>query len=385
MDLNVNEITSSSPINDNSQTSVVNKNESNEIQLKSDDSHGDEKKSSASSDSTIMMNMIRGYQLSQVLFVAAKLGVADILASHGRMKIDLLAQLTDTHAPSLEHLLRTLVHVNIFKIDEDGYYYLRSLGKLLETNSLRSTVLTWVEPCLWQTWGSLVNTIKTGTPSFDNLYGMDFYQYLGQNPNTLNMFNECMAFSSRHKDFVETYNGFAHVNSVVDIGGGVGRLLICLLTKHIHLKGILYDLPHVINTINLQHLDKSVADRLTITGGDMFSNVPSDGDIYIISHIIMGLNDEKAQILLHNCRQAMKNGKCLLIIDAIKTSSTDVSTNQMWNEMYNLHMLVLQGGKLRTQVEFQMLLENQNFKLNKIIPIMNGPVHVDSIFECIAI
>ncbi|CAF1354750.1 unnamed protein product, partial [Didymodactylos carnosus] len=187
-----------------------------------------------------------------------------------------LSKLTDTHAPTLEHLLRALVHVNVFTVDEDGYYYTTSLGKLLEMNSLRSTVLTWAEPYQYQPWGSLLNSIKTGNSSFENLYGMDFYQYLGQNPNINSMFNECMASGTRHEQFVEIYDGFSNVNCVVDIGGGIGRLLISLLTKHKYLRGILYDLPQVVNTINLQHLDKSVADRLTIIGGDIYSNIPID-------------------------------------------------------------------------------------------------------------
>ncbi|CAF1381814.1 unnamed protein product [Didymodactylos carnosus] len=383
MDLNVNELTSSSLLNDNSKTLVADRKKSNEMELKFDDNDA-EKKSSASSESAILMSMIRGYQLSQVLYVTAQLGIADILACHDRMNINELSKLTDTHAPSLEHLLRALIHVNIFRVDEDGYYYSTSLSKLLEMNSLRSTVLTWVEPCLCRTWSSLLNSIKTGESSFERLYGMNFYQYLGQNPNINCMFNECMASGSRHEQFVQIYDGFSNVNCVVDIGGGIGKLLISLLTKHKHLRGILYDLPHVINTINLQHLDKSVADRFTIISGDMFNNIPIDGDIYIISNIFMDLNDAKAQILLRNCRQAMKNGKCLLIIDVCMTSSTDVSTDELWKELSNLHMLVLLGGKFRTQLDFQTLLEKQNFKLNRIIPIMNSLVHVGSILECFA-
>ncbi|CAF1395475.1 unnamed protein product [Didymodactylos carnosus] len=275
MDLNVNELTSSSLLNDNSKTLVADMKKSNEMHLKFDDADA-EKKSSASSESVIMMSMVRGYQLSQALYVVAQLGIADILACHDRMKVDELSKLTDTHAPTLEHLLRALVHVNVFTVDEDGYYYTTSLGKLLEMNSLRSTVLTWAEPYQYQPWGSLLNSIKTGNSSFENLYGMDFYQYLGQNPNINSMFNECMASGTRHEQFVEIYDGFSNVNCVVDIGGGIGRLLISLLTKHKYLRGILYDLPQVVNTINLQHLDKSVADRLTIIGGDIYSNIPID-------------------------------------------------------------------------------------------------------------
>ncbi|CAF4476335.1 unnamed protein product, partial [Didymodactylos carnosus] len=210
MDLTVNELTSASSLNNNSKTLVTDMEKLNEMQLKFDDDDDDEKKSSASSESVIMTSMIRGYQLSQVLYVAAKLGIADILACHNRMKIDELSKLTDTHTPSLEHLLRALVHVNVFRVDEDGYYYSTSLSKLLEMNSSRSSVLTWVQPCFWQTWGSLLNSIKTGKSSFENLYEMDFYQYSGQNPNINSTFNECMASGPRHKQFVKIYDGFSN-------------------------------------------------------------------------------------------------------------------------------------------------------------------------------
>ncbi|CAF1523862.1 unnamed protein product, partial [Rotaria sordida] len=291
----------------------------------------------------------------------------------------------DTHAPTLERLLHTMVHVNVFKVDEDGYYHLTSLSKLLQTNALRSTVLTFGQPCVWQTWGSLLYSVKTGAPSFDKLHQMSFYQYLGHDPNANSTFYQCMTSGPRHDQVVNTYNGFAHVNSVVDVGGGHGGLLIRSLTKYKHLKGILYDLPHATSTIDIQHIDKSIADRLTIMTGDMFSNVPADGDMYIISHVIIDISDEKAKVLLHNCRQAMKNGKCLLIIDIIKTSSTDVSTNQFWKEISDLHVLVLCGTRMRTEAEFRMLLENQKFKVNKIIPISSSLLHAGNILESIAI
>ncbi|UJR19371.1 hypothetical protein I4U23_022500 [Adineta vaga] len=329
--------------------------------------------------------MIRGYQLSQVLYVVTKLNITDLLALHGPMKIDELARLTGTHAPSLERLLRTLIHINIFKLDENGFYSSTSLGKLLETNSLRSTVLTWVEPSIWQTWGSLFDSIKTGQSSFDRLYQMNFYQYLGENSQTNSVFNECMASAPRHEKFVETYDGFLHASSVVDVGGGTGELIFRLLRKHTHLKGILYDLPHVTNTINLQDLDKSITDRLTIVGGDMFSNIPNDGDIYILSHIFMGLTDNEARILLKNCRQAMQNGKHLLIIDVVNTSSSDANQDNLLKEMADIHMLVLLGGKFRTKEEFEVLLENEHLKLNRIIPLMGSAFYVDTILECIAI
>jgi hypothetical protein len=130
-----------------------------------------------------MSNIIRGYQLSQVVCAMAQLGIADLLSNQPRSVID-LAQVSNTDADSLHRLLRTLATFDIVIEDESGMFSLTPLGSTLRTdisNSLRDMAITWCHPVMYKAWSNMVESIRTGNPTFNNRFGTDFYSYLCAN------------------------------------------------------------------------------------------------------------------------------------------------------------------------------------------------------------
>ena len=228
-----------------------------------------------------LTDMIMGFRITQMIYVAAKLGIADLL-KNGPETVDALAQATGTHAPALYRLLRALAGVGIFAEDEQGRFALTPLAQFLRAGvpgSQRPAALVFGEPARWRSWGEMLYSVTTGEPAFRHVYGMDSWEYVGQDPELNSNFNDYMTASTvpQTAAVVSSYD-FSGIGTLVDVGGGHGALISAILHANPQLRGIVCDAPHVVAGARPVLEAAGVVERCEIVPCDFFSSVPSGGD-----------------------------------------------------------------------------------------------------------
>ena len=321
--------------------------------------------------------MMTGYWVSQALYVAAKLGIADLLAD-GPVDCEDLATATDTHAPSLQRVLRALAGVGVFTEVSPGSFALTPLAELLRTEtpgSMRALAIMYAEE-QYRAWGELLHSVRTGEMAFDYQFGMGYFEYLAQHPEADRVFNEAMTGWTHQlaSAVVDVYD-FSPFKTVVDVGGGYGALLAAILRSNPGTRGILFEQPHVVASAKEQLAPTGVADRCTLVGGDFFVAVPAGGDAYVLSQILHDWDDEHCVAILGQCRRAMADHGNLLVVELVLPPGNEPSLGK-W---LDLHMLVLLGGRERTAAEYDTLFRAAGFNLARVVPTPPGPSVVEAV------
>jgi hypothetical protein len=318
---------------------------------------------SAKDPADIMGQMLTGFQVTQALHVAAKLGIVDHLADGPRSSHE-LANAVGAHEPSLRRVLGFLVTTGVLMFDKHGLFTATELGQLLRADhpqSERPWALLLGSPFIWRPWGELHGAVMSGRPAFEMVFGEPFFNYLGRSQQDNELFNAAMTSdSSTIPEILEVYD-FSHLDRIVDVGGGQGSLLVGLLAQYPQATGVVYDLPSVIADAPKIE-DPDVARRCEFVGGDMFASVPTGGDAYILKRIVHDWSDEEAITILRNCRQAMSDNGRVLLIETIRQPSSqhDPAT------AVDLMMLVLVTGRERTEEEFRTIYKQAGFRLSKV-------------------
>jgi len=318
-----------------------------------------------------LFQMVTGYYISQAIYVAAKLGIADWLKD-GPRPYDELAKATRTHAPSLYRLLRLLVSAGVFAEQEDGRFALTPIGAYLQTEipgSLRAVALQFTGSLHQQAWSALLHSVQTGETAFDHLFGMGLFPYLAQHLEEAAVFNAAMtALSTQVATTVVAAYDFSPFGTIVDVGGGQGALLRAILQATPTARGVLFDLPHVVTGAKEQIKATGLTERCTVVGGDFFESVPSGGDAYILSGVIHDWDEEQSKAILKNCHRAMSPQGKLLLVEAVVPARIDHSAPSQFSVRGDVNMLVHTGGCNRTEAEFRALFEAARFTLTRIIP-----------------
>ena len=317
-----------------------------------------------------MAGMLTGYWVSQAVYVAAKLGIADLLVAHPRTAKD-LAEKTGMHAQSLYRLLRALASIGVFAEDAEQRFRLTPLAECLRSDvpgSQRALAIMTGEEHYY-VWGDLIHSIQTGEPAFDKIYGMPVFDFLGHSPAKAQIFDEAMTgiHGRETAAMLEAYD-FSQIGVLADIGGGNGSLLLSALERYPHLQGILYDLPHVVERAKSRILSSPAAARCETIGGSFFERVPPGADAYLMRHIIHDWNDEKASVILRNCTSAMRADSRLLLVESVIPPGND----PCWPKFLDLNMLAIPGGQERTETEYRALLDQCGLSLKRIVPTGGG-------------
>ena len=319
-----------------------------------------------SSPQELMNRLITGYWTTQSIYVAAKLGIADLLTS-GPRSADDLAKATSTHAPSLYRLLRALASMGIFSEDDTARFSLTPMAECLRSDQPGSqwalAVMSGEEH--YKAWGELLYSVQTGKIAFDKLYGMPCFDFLSQNIEQAKVFDAAMVgIHGRETAAMLDCYDFSGIGVLADIGGGNGSLLASVMKTHSGLRGILYDLPGVTERAKASLQAAGVADRCDVIGGSFFESVPAGADAYLMRHIIHDWDDEKAQVILRNVHRAMSDTGRLLVIEGVIPSGNGPS----FGKLLDLTMLTIPGGKERTEAEYKALFKAGGFQLNRIVP-----------------
>ncbi len=312
-----------------------------------------------------MLQLIQGFWISRAIYVAAKLGIPDLLKQSPQSSSD-LAKATGTHAPSLYRLLRALDSIGVFAEDNQGRFTLTPLGATLLTDvpgSLRFFVIEELGENHYPAWEKVLYSVQTGAIAFDHVYGESKWQYMTQHPEEAMIFDQAMAsFSWVVSAAVAGAYDFSSSRTVVDLGGGDGSLLAGILRAHGHLRGVVADVPHVIERARQRLEAEGLSHRCGTAGVDFFKAVPPS-DTYLLKWILHDWTDEQSVTILKNCRNAMTADGRVLIIEAVLQAGDATS----FGKFVDLNMLVMTGGRERTETEYRTLLEAAGLKLTKVI------------------
>lgn len=309
------------------------------------------------------MQLMTGYRTTQALYVAAKLGIADRLAL-GPKDAATLAHEVGAEADPLFRTLRVLAAARVLSLDASGRFGLTSLGELLRTDvpgsMAASAVFQGEDP--YHAFADLLHTVRTGETAFDHVFGAGHFEYLATHPEASSTFNAAMTASSRSSGEMPDGYDLSKHRVLVDVGGGRGHLLGSVLAANPGLRGILYDLPAVESEAKAHLASLGVADRCEIRTGSAFESIPSGGDVYLMSRLLHDFPDEKAAVLLRNCRRAMGPGGVLLLREGVLPEGP-VPPNRA---QVDLMMMVMNGGRERTEAEWRRLLAEAGFSLVRV-------------------
>ena len=318
-----------------------------------------------------LQQMIGAYRVSQMLAVAGRLRLADHLAA-GARQVDELARLTGTHEDSLYRMLRALACFDVFAEESGRTFRLTPKAEWLRSDiphSLRVAAEAVGEEWQWQPWGDLLHTVKTGETAFDDIYGESTWTWFDRHPAAAARFNELMdAVTVAEAQAIAGAFDFSGARTIVDVAGGRGVLLAEILRQHPHARGILFNLPSVIDSARAA-LGTSVADRMELVAGNFFQDVPPGGDIYILKNVIHDWDDKRSADILASCRRAMTSTpSILLIVEYVVRPGPPACLAKM----ADVHMMVRTGGRNRTEEEWRELLTDSGLRLRGVVPT-SGP------------
>jgi hypothetical protein len=310
--------------------------------------------------------MITGYWVSQAIYAAAKFAIADHLKD-GPKSIEELAKVTATHPDALYRLLRALASVGIFSEGKARQFSLTPLAELLQTDAAGSkralALMSGDEQ--FRAWAEIDYSIQTGKVSFDKVFGRPVFDYLGEHPDKARIFDAAMVgIHGRESDAVLDAADFSGIGVIADIGGGNGSQITGILKRHAAMKGVLFDLPHVVERAKDRIAAAGLAGRCQLIAGNFFEAVPTGADAYIMRHIIHDWEDEKALTILRNCHRAMPADGRLLVVESVIPPGNE----PFGGKLLDLVMLLIPGGKERTEAEYRTLFAQAGFELTRITP-----------------
>ena len=312
-----------------------------------------------------LLQMITGFWTSQAILAAAKLGIADLVKDEPK-SCEALAQSTGVRSQALVRLLRALASVGVFREEADGRFGSTPLAGYLQTGvpgSMQAFAL--LQEYQYDPWGALLHSMQTEETAFKAVFGQELFPYLTAHPAAASVFDEAMTnITTQVAEAVVAAYDFAPFGTLVDVGGGAGALLTAILTAYPALRGVLFDVPHVAEDTRQRIAAAGLGERCDIEAGDFFQAVPQGGDAYLLRWIIHDWDDERAVAILKRCHQAMTTQSKLLVIEAVLPTGNA----PFFHKWMDLTMMVITGGRERTEAEYRALFEAAGFQLTQIIP-----------------
>lgn len=321
---------------------------------------------------TKLLELISIRRISESIYVAAALGVADLVAD-GPKSADELAAATGAQAPSLRRVMRTLAYFGVFAEDDAGRFALTPVSEFLRAGSeqsLRTAALIFGGEKGAQVEAALLHCAKTGETAWQKLFGRNIsaFEVLRDDPDFLELFNAMMtAFSALHMTgLLEAYD-FSGIQKIVDLGGGHGKNIAEILKAHPNMRGILFDLPQTYEGGLKTIAQAGLADRCDVVSGDFFVSIPKGGDAYLLSRVIHDWDDEKSIAILKVVRGAIvPEGKLLLLETMLRPGK-----GSAYPVLSDLNMMLRTGGCERTEDEYRALYERAGFELTCTVPTMS--------------
>lgn len=310
-----------------------------------------------------LLGILSSSWVAQCCYAVAKLGVPDLLAD-GPRTVDELAARCGADPGALARLLRGMASIGLFRRTAPRTYALTSVTEYLRSDvphSLRQNALLDGEE-VFRSFADIMHTLRTGAPAFDLVYGEPFYDYLGGNPGTAASFTDAMN-ANRLPDTLGACD-LSGVDTLVDVGGGSGRLLTEVLTANPAMRGVLVELPEAVRQAEKKLVDAGLAGRVELVEGSFFDAVPPGGDVYVLARVLHNWADEKALSILRRVRAAMAPGSRLVVFEQLLPDED--SEQDGASGMVDLLMLVLLEGHDRTESQYRAMLAETGFAVDEV-------------------
>ena len=312
------------------------------------------------------MEMMTSGWAAQAITAAADLGIADALAK-GPLTLQELAAAIDADADAVGRLLRALISQGVFRQRRDGRYALTPLADTLRSDaevSLAGMARLVGLPQHRECWSHLTDAVRTGEAVIPKLHGKSGFEVLADEPVIAEIFNRAMtSMSELAVASVTAAYDFSRYGTVVDVGGGHGRLLAAILDVTPQARGILFDLPEVLTGAPAVLAEHHVADRVRVVEGSFFDEVPYGGDAYVLKNVIHDWPDDDPVKILGNVRTAAGTGKHVLLVECVIPRHG----REFVGKWMDLEMLVCAGGRERTADEYGLLLRRAGFRMTRVV------------------
>ena len=325
-----------------------------------------------------MFQFIENFWAGRTVYIAAKIGLADHFAG-GPKSAEQLAAATKTHPDSLYRLLRALGAIEVVRETTPGKFELTEFGKALRDDapgSLRASAIVELGDDHYAAWENLLHSVKTGETAFDAKFKMPIWKFYETHPENQKNFDRCMVELTKaiHEAILEAYD-FSPFQQLTDIGGGHGALVAAVLGKYPKLRGTVFDQPHVADGAKKAFADAKLSDRTTTVGGDFFESVPGGADLYAMKFIIHDWDDARCIKILQNIRKGIAaNGKLLIFDTVVPEGNTP-----HFSKFFDLNMLVMTGGRERTEKEFAALLRKGGLHLDRVVSMKSALSIVEAV------
>ncbi len=310
------------------------------------------------SHSQSMIRLFMGYIPTRVIYVAAKLGIADHISDDGTNALD-LAQKLNVHSDALYRVLRTLAGLGVLHQDENDRFFMTQFGETLRKDSPQSVrdYAIYSHEIVNDAFRGIMDSVRTGKPVID-----DFFEFLRANPEQEAVFHAGMSNRGRIETvaILNAYK-FSERQTVVDVGGGNGGFISAILAGNEHLSGVLFDQTSAIEAAKMGR--GGPLPRCKLVAGDFFAGIPSGGNTYVLKRVLFDWTDEEAVQILKNCRKAMESDARLLVIEPLIGPPNEQSPAHL----FDMTFLLMLHGRVRSTEEYSDLLGQAAFRVDRVV------------------
>jgi hypothetical protein len=336
----------------------------------------------ASEDAEKIRQLATGYIPAALIGIIIELGIPDLLGEKTK-PVSELAAATHASDDALYRMLRTLSSYGIFTESSGRRFSLTSAGRYLRSDvadSLRGYMRWVTNSFVFRNYADLMHSAQTGQPTVDHLFGKSLFGHLQTSPELSQIFNDAMTSFSQivSAALLQAYD-FSGIKVIADLGGGQGALLAAILQKYSAMRGLLLEQEYVLAGARKRFLESGLAERCGTMAVDFFQNVPTGADAYLMKSIIHDWDDQRASIILKNCREALRNVQSgrLILVEAIIPQGSEPHMSKLTD----MQMLILAGGRERTQEEFRQLLAHSGFRMTAVLPTRSFVSVVEAVPE----
>jgi hypothetical protein len=305
--------------------------------------------------------------LPMILYGTAKIDLADHIGS-GAKSAEQLAGPTGTHAPTLYRLMRTLAGLGILTEAPAKHFSLTALGEALKRDApgaARATILTFAGGFIWRGMMEFTYSLQTGESGITKAVGVQGFDYLARHPEEASLFSQSMVgFHGAEPPAVAEAYDFSKFRTVVDVGGASGHMLTSVLARYPTVRGVLFDLPHVVGDATALIAARGLTDRIAVDSGSFFERVPAGGDAYVLSHIIHDWSEQQCLTILGHCRKVMRPDGRVLLVEMVLPPGDTMHPGKILDML----MLLAPGGQERSEEEYRGLLAKAGLRLARVVP-----------------
>lgn len=318
-----------------------------------------------------MMQLLSNLWVSHAIGSFARLGLADAMAK-GATDARAIAAPAGLDADRVYRLLRALSTAGIVAEGERGTFSLTALGRLLCSDAPLSmhTSAALMTEYHADIWRNLDAALKGGV-AFETLHGRQLFDWLGARPGEGERFQRMMleVHGPETPAIVAAYD-FARFQHIVDVAGGNGSLLSAIVAAHPGKRATLFDLPEGIAAA--RRGQGGPLPGVALVEGNMFDGVPAGADLYLLRHVLHDFDDAEALKILTHVRRAMPPGGRLLVLEKI-VPADDTPGPGRW---LDLHVMLLVGGRERTEAEYAALLGKADLRLQRVMPTAHPAIEI---------